>query len=268
LIDHTNGFIERLRPAGVSLPRSVDLHVQDDELQEMPCDMRRRRVLQTPALLGCSRQVRAEVIKVAYVQPEYCFESIFHFHEFISRMRNESLESLRKVRVAMPIVDLLILFSLARKCLPIEETEAVYDLFKMRFPPPREGLRRQQLRKYLDEAYKDNDQIFSRANMMRFTHLTVDPLWDILDLNTNHSRMERISSRADEMSGFAIIGEHDIRVSRLLLVKLINFTIDVWKNMDIDPPKLEIVWPRSIGEVELAELQVMNREYKKAEIDT
>lgn len=264
---HDNGYLEPRRSAEQSSLARFDLaRGQYLGFEEVSNGVQRRRMIGTPALLACSRQVRAEVIKVVYVQPEYCFSSIFEFHKFISGLRNDSLESLRKVRVAMPVVDTLILLSLARKCLPVEEAEAIYDLFKMSWPSPRQQLRRQQLRQYLDSAFKENDQTFARAQQMRFTNLTVDPLWEMTALNTSGSRMAQTSGRPDEMSAFSI-GESDIHVCRLLLVKLIKWTIDHWETMGVSPPKLHIAWPDSISEGEMAELEALSHEYKQAEID-
>ncbi|KAF2104242.1 hypothetical protein NA57DRAFT_70458 [Rhizodiscina lignyota] len=263
------GLILPKRVRGI-FPSLLSSLMRPDSFEQLPSDHEEgieddRRSVLIPALLTSNRQVREEAIKVIYVQPEFRFSSVSCLHEFISGLRNDSLESLRKVNVRMPVVDTLILFSLARKCLSFDEAAAVYRLFKKRRITHGERLLHFRLKRYLEERWEENDKVFERAHMMRFTHLTVDPLWDDTGLRS-HREMTVRSQAHFELEDFAV-PDHQIQTFRLLLVKLVNLTLDIWENMGVDRPQLRIVWPESIAERELVELEAMNQHYRTEEID-
>lgn len=236
----------------------------DDLLNNGPGDMHDtdHEPFATPALLRASKLVRMEAIKTLFMQPTFCFSKLSQLHQFVSNTLDDALSSIRKMRFSMELDDLLVIFSLARKALTFDELDLLdRALIPKRWFDPRamredRQSRRQSARPW-DKQFEENDQVFvSRSDFMRFTHLTIEV----------QAASARSSFDGTPGGGNAADYAKQLHLGRLLLVKLINLTLDSWASKNNCRPHLDLIWPDNIEEDDLEALNIMGKVYMSTEV--
>lgn len=231
---------------------SVHGHTNEDVVAQL--------VPSTTTLLRASKRLREEAIQVLFVQPTYCFDEVAHLHHFISNLRSDSLSSLRKVRLCMPLDSLLIVFSLARNGLTPDEKEILHTVLlpKNWYDPNRRppGTANPPRVKLFEQEYLANDAVFvDRSDLMRFTHLSID---------VEDSRDRWVFDPGE--AHMAKYARHR-QLGRLLLVKLVNLTLDFWAQSNDSRPQLGFTWPSEMAEDSREALDVMNQIYKTVQVE-
>lgn len=219
-------------------------------------------VFATPALLRTSKLVREEAIKVLFVQPTFCFTEVSHLHKFVTDSLDDTISSLRKMRLSMSLRDVLVVFSIARRGLTFDELEALDTVFDSgpvshaRIPVGRRQPIQRRHRGW-EKRFDENDAVFlERADSMRFTQLTVEV----------RERNESLYSGGFGTREHNTTDEKQTHLGRLLLVKLINLTLDSWAQKNGSRPQLQIIWPHDLAEDKREALAVMGTVYMTTEV--
>lgn len=283
------------RSSRIAREQRLSWHGQDDPFEPTQSDMDasgqpeidmsyRRSVglLLTPALMSSSHHLRSEAVEAVYGQAEFCFFALDEFHNFLSKLRKDSLCSLRKVRLDMPLSYLMALFSLGRNCIGEMERETFDAALRMqtssddfrRFDFP--GSPDYPIPMPIVNRISQNDRIFAEvATVLRLTRLTVNLSW----VTGQHpwSLVPPASFRAGPLSAqrrFPLWMQDrwkqkglSVQTNRLLLVKLMNLTLDMWTKVNgSDRPRLVIIWPDDVLPEQLQQLNVVNAHYRNIDV--
>lgn len=240
------------------------------------------QVCLTPALLSANSQMRSEAVQAIYNQAEFCFFQLSDLQHFLLNLKDDSIAALRKLRLEMPIKDLLTLFSLGRLGLSWDENTFLESLrtslaYLDDYTNSYTGLKTR-----VRATTAKNDEIFSGiASAMRLTHLTVDMTsvgghFATTDEGENPTFGQipgSIIQLGANPHGFAPAGavhsdvdmDRDaklVHMARLLLSKLINLTLDFWKRENnSDRPQLHLIWSDKISPDQKKEFDLMSQHY-------
>lgn len=229
------------------------------------------RTLSTPALLRTSKGVRAEAIQVLFMQPTFCFSRLTHLHDFVKNTPDDALSSLRKMKLDMALDDLLLVFSVARLQLTSSETEVLKSFLGSHSTlAPAMHLQQWRTARALfphpcEKLFTENDAVFvERSESMRFTHLTLDVKAD----PTPESDFSAVQAGMPNTQGHGQLAdpERPQQLGRLLLVKLVNLTLDLWAQQSGDRPLLMIRWPADVQADHVEALEIMSKVYPTTEV--
>lgn len=253
-----------------------------------------KEICLTPALLTANSQMRDEAVQAIFNQADFCFFQLVDLHHFLSNLRHDSIGAIRKLKLQMSLEGLFTLFSLGSPGLSWDENVFLENLRASFASPNTFAINRIGVKIRIRTAAAKNAEIFSHiASAMRLTHLIVD----MSHLRGRFRHAENGNLAFDQgppatvppgfpppgfngsnLPAHAALGpsipildtnndDMTKHLAHLLLLKLINFTLDFWKRENSsDRPQLHLVWPEDTSLDRLKEFDVIGQHYANIDI--